>query len=108
MARRLGTPVTRAAPIETLLERLHHAGKEVTVGDRPGPLPGSLSAGRGSEEPRADGRVGSEAAQGRARPMDPPPFTAVIVWYTGEVIRCGDGSSIDEGRLGERPLPVAK
>jgi hypothetical protein len=33
--------------------------------------------------------------------MDPPPFIAEIVWYTGEVIRCGDGSSIDEGQLGE-------
>jgi len=28
---------------------------------------------------------------------------AEIVGYTGEVIRCGDATSIDEGRLGDCP-----
>jgi len=35
--------------------------------------------------------------------LDPRRFMAEIVGYTGEVIRCGDATSIDEGRLGDCP-----
>ena len=71
----LGTPATRAAIIETLLERGYISReKKALRGDGPGPLPRCLGPGPRFEEPGADRRLGSEAPRDRARP---PGLTSV-------------------------------
>ena len=40
--------------------------------------------------------------------MDPRQFMTEIVRYTGEVIRCADATSIDEERLGDCRVAVAR
>ena len=102
--RGLGTPATRAAIIETLLERGYIAReKKALVATDLGPLPRGPGPGPGPEEPGADGRVGGEAPGDRARPAGPATVHGEIVRYTGEVIRSGDGAPIDAGRLGDCP-----
>ena len=102
--RGLGTPATRAAIIETLLERGYIArqGKALAATDL-GRYLVAIGARPGPQEPGADRRVGGPAARDRAGRLDPRRFMEDIVRYAGEVIRSGDPPPVDPTRLGDCP-----
>ena len=58
---------------------------------------------RGLKSPELTGEWEAKLREVERGRLDPRRFMAKIVAYTGEVIRCGDATSIDEGRLGDCP-----
>ena len=75
-----GHACTRAAIIETLLERGYIVPRqEVAGGDGPGPIPHGPGPGPRLEEPGADRRMGSEAREVERGRLDPRQFMAEIV-----------------------------
>ena len=100
----LGTPATRAAIIETLLERgyITREKKSLLATDL-GRYLIALIQDRGLKSPELTGEWEAKLREVERGRLDPRRFMAEIVAYTGEVIRCGDATSIDEGRLGDCP-----
>ena len=100
----LGTPATRAAIIETLLERgyITREKKSLLATDL-GRYLVALVQDRGLKSPELTGEWEAKLREIERGRLDPRRFMAEIVGYTGEVIRCGDATSIDEGRLGDCP-----
>ena len=100
----LGTPATRAAIIETLLERgyITREKKSLLATDL-GRYLIALVQDRGLKSPELTGEWEAKLREVERGRLDPRRFMAEIVGYTGEVIRCGDATSIDEGRLGDCP-----
>ena len=100
----LGTPATRAAIIETLLERGYITREKKTLlATDLGRYLIALVQDRGLKSPELTGEWEAKLREVERGRMDPRRFMTEIVGYTGEVIRCGDASSIDEGRLGDCP-----
>jgi DNA topoisomerase-3 len=100
----LGTPATRASIIETLLERgyITREKKSLLATDL-GRYLVALVQDRGLKSPELTGEWEAKLREVERGRLDPRRFMAEIVGYTGEVIRCGDATSIDEGRLGDCP-----
>ena len=100
----LGTPATRAAIIETLLERgyITREKKSLLATDL-GRYLVALVQDRGLKSPELTGEWEAKLREIERGRLDPRRFMAEIVGYTGEVIRGGDATSIDEGRLGDCP-----
>ena len=100
----LGTPATRAAIIETLLERGYIAReKKSLLATDLGRYLVALVQDRGLKSPELTGEWEAKLREIERGRLDPRRFMAEIVGYTGEVIRRGDATSIDEGRLGDCP-----
>ena len=100
----LGTPATCAAIIETLLERGYITREKKTLlATDLGRYLIALVQDWGLKSPELTGEWEANLREVERGRMDPRRFMAEIVGYTGEVIRCGDASSIDEGRLGDCP-----
>ena len=100
----LGTPATRAAIIETLLERGYITREKKTLlATDLGRYLVALVQDRGLKSPELTGEWEAKLREVERGGLDPRRFMAEIVGYTGEVIRCGDATSIDEGRLGDCP-----
>ena len=100
----LGTPATRAAIIETLLERGYITREKKTLlATDLGRYLVALVQDRGLKSPELTGEWEAKLREVERGRLDPRRFMAEIVGYTGEVIRCGDATSIDEGRLGDCP-----
>jgi DNA topoisomerase-3 len=103
-AKGLGTPATRAAIIETLLQRGYIARdkKTLTATD----LGRYLVAIVHDRLLRSAELTGEWEAKLRAIEnggLDPRRFMREIVHYTGELIRTGASSTIDESKLGDCP-----
>src|SRR5271157_193403 len=62
-----------------------------------------LSSGPGLKSLELTGEWEAKMREVERGGLDPRRFMTEIVGYTGEVIRCGDATSIDEGRLGDCP-----
>ena len=100
----LGTPATRAAIIETLLERGYITReKRSLLATDLGRYLIALVLDRGLKSPELTGEWEAKLRDVERGRLDPRRFMAEIVAYTGEVIRCGDATSIDGGRLGDCP-----
>jgi DNA topoisomerase III len=100
----LGTPATRAAIIETLLERgyITREKKSLLATDI-GRYLIALVQDRGLKSPKLTGEWEAKLREVERGYLEPRRFMAEIVGYTGELIHCGDASSIDAGRLGDCP-----
>ena len=100
----LGTPATRAAIIETLLERGYITReKKALLATDLGRYLVALVQDRGLKSPELTGEWEAKLREIERGRLDPRRFMAEIVRYTGEVIRSGDAASIDEARLGDCP-----
>ena len=100
----LGTPATRAAIIETLLERGYISReKKALVATDLGRYLVALVQDRGLKSPELTGEWEAKLREIECDRLDSRRFMAEIVEYTGEVIRYGDATSVDENRLGHCP-----
>jgi DNA topoisomerase-3 len=100
----LGTPATRAAIIETLLERGYITREKKTLlATDLGRYLVALVQDRGLKSPELTGEWEAKLREVERGLQDPRRFMAEVVGYAGEVIRCGDATSIDAGRLGDCP-----
>jgi DNA topoisomerase III len=100
----LGTPATRAAIIETLVERGYviRAKKALAATDL-GRYLVALVQDRGLKSPELTGEWEAKLREIEHGHLDPHRFLAEIVEYTGAVISHGEATSIDENRLGDCP-----
>jgi DNA topoisomerase-3 len=100
----LGTPATRAAIIETLLDRGYITREKKTLlATDVGRYLVAMVQDRGLKSPELTGEWEAKLREVEHGRLDPRRFMAEIVGYTGAVIRCGDATSIDEARLGDCP-----
>jgi DNA topoisomerase-3 len=102
--RGLGTPATRAAIIETLLDRgyITRDKKSLAATDL-GRYLIAIVQDRALKSPELTGDWEAKLRQVERGQLDRREFMAEIVRYTGEVIRSGDAAAVDPGRLGECP-----
>jgi len=102
--RGLGTPATRAAIIETLLQRgyITREKKSLAATDL-GRYLIALVQDRGLKSPELTGEWEAKLREIERGRLDPRQFISEIAGYTGEVIRSGDAPTIDATRLGECP-----
>jgi DNA topoisomerase III len=102
--RGLGTPATRAAIIETLLERGYIAREKKTLSATDlGRYLVALVQDRGLKSPELTGEWEAKLREIERGRLDPRRFMGEIARYTAEVIRTGDAMGIDPGRLGDCP-----
>ena len=100
----LGTPATRAAIIETLLERGYIAReKKALPATDLGRYLVALVQDRGLKSPELTGEWEAKLREIERGRLDPRRFMGEIARYTAEVIRIGDAAAIDPGRLGDCP-----
>jgi DNA topoisomerase-3 len=102
--RGLGTPATRAAIIETLLERgyIVRQGKALAATDL-GRYLVAIVRDRGLKSPELTGEWEARLREVERGRLDPRLFMEDIVRYTGDVIRSGDPPPVDPTRLGDCP-----
>jgi DNA topoisomerase-3 len=102
--RGLGTPATRAAIIETLLARgyIVRVKKTLAATDL-GRYLVALVRDRALKSPELTGEWEAKLKEVERGQLDPRQFMAEIVHYTGDVIRSGDGVTVDSTRLGDCP-----
>ena len=102
--RGLGTPATRAAIIETLLDRgyITREKKALAATDL-GRYLVAIVQDRSLKSPELTGEWEAKLREIERGRLDPRPFMAEIVRYTGEIIRSGDAAPIDHQRLGDCP-----
>jgi DNA topoisomerase-3 len=102
--RGLGTPATRAAIIETLLQRgyIIREKKALAATDL-GRYLIALVQDRGLKSPELTGEWEAKLREIERGRLDPRQFMTEIARYTGEVIRSGDAPAIDATRLGDCP-----
>jgi DNA topoisomerase III len=102
--RGLGTPATRAAIIETLLERdyIVRSGKALAATDV-GRYLVAIVRDRNLKSPELTGEWEAKLREIERGRLDPRRFMEEIVRYTGEVIRSGDPPPVDPGKLGDCP-----
>ncbi len=102
--RGLGTPATRAAIIETLLDRgyITRDKKSLAATDL-GRYLIAIVQDRALKSPELTGDWEARLRQVERGQLDRREFMAEIVRYTGEVIRSGDASAVDPTRLGDCP-----
>src|SRR5262249_56270568 len=102
--RGLGTPATRASIIETLLDRGYIAReKKVLAATDLGRYLVAIVQDRSLKSPELTGDWEAKLREIERGRLDPRPFMAEIVRYTGEIIRSGDVVPIDHQRLGHCP-----
>jgi DNA topoisomerase-3 len=101
--RGLGTPATRAATIETLLNRgyIVRDGKAVVSTDA-GRYLIALVRDRGLKSPELTGEWEARLREVERGELDPARFMADIATYTRGIVSA-DGGAVDESRLGECP-----
>lgn len=101
--RGLGTPATRAATIETLLNRgyIVREGKAVVSTDA-GRYLMALVRDRGLKSPELTGEWEARLREVERGELDPDRFMADIARYTRGIVSA-DGDAVDESRLGECP-----
>jgi DNA topoisomerase-3 len=101
----LGTPATRAAIIETLLERGYISRDKRTLAATDlGRYLVALIQDRGLKSPELTGEWEAKLREIQRGHLDPHRFMAEIAAYAGRVIRYGDATSVDADRLGDCPL----
>jgi DNA topoisomerase III len=102
--RGLGTPATRAAIIETLLDRgyITRDKKSLAATDL-GRYLVAIVQDRALKSPELTGDWEAKLRQVERGVLDRREFMAEIVRYTGDVIRSGDAAAVDPGRLGDCP-----
>ncbi len=102
--RGLGTPATRAAIIETLIDRgyIVREGKTLIATDL-GRYLVAIVRNRALKSPELTGDWEAKLRQIERGQFGRGPFMAEIVRYTGEVIRSGEEAAIDTSRLGDCP-----
>ncbi len=102
--RGLGTPATRAAIIETLLDRgyITRDKKSLAATDL-GRYLVAIVQNRSLKSPELTGEWEAKLRQVERGRLDPRDFMAEIVRYTGDVIRSDDAAAVDHGRLGDCP-----
>jgi DNA topoisomerase III len=102
--RGLGTPATRAAIIETLLDRgyITRDKKSLAATDL-GRYLIAIVQDRALKSPELTGDWEAKLRQVERGQLDRREFMAEIVRYTGDVIRSGDAALVDPGRLGDCP-----
>jgi DNA topoisomerase-3 len=102
--RGLGTPATRAAIIETLLDRGYITRDKKTLAATDlGRYLVAIVQDRGLKSPELTGDWEAKLRQIERGQLDRRQFMAEIVRYTEDVIRSGDASAIDPARLGDCP-----
>ena len=102
--RGLGTPATRAAIIETLLERGYIAReKKALVATDLGRYLVALVRERRLKSPELTGEWESKLREIERGNLDPRQFMGEIARYTGDIIRAGGGAALDPARLGACP-----
>ena len=103
-AKGLGTPATRAAIIETLLQRGYIARdkKTLTATDL-GRYRVAIVHDRLLKSAELTGEWEAKLREIEHGRLDPRRFMREIVQYTGDLIRSGDTSAVDESKLGECP-----
>ena len=102
--RGLGTPATRAAIIETLLQRgyIARAQKTLTATDL-GRYLVALIQDRALKSAELTGEWEAKLRAIESGRLDPRQFMDEIARYTVDLIRSGDAVTVDAGRLGECP-----
>jgi len=102
--RGLGTPATRAAVIETLLDRgyIRREGKTLTATDL-GRYLVALVQDRNLKSPELTGDWEAKLREIERGRLEPGRFMAEIVRYTGEVVRPDGSAAPDPTRLGDCP-----
>ena len=102
--RGLGTPATRAAIIETLLDRgyITREKKSLAATDLGATWSRSCRTGR-SKSPELTGDWEARLRQVERGQLDRREFMADVGRYTGEIIRSGDAAAVDPTRLGDCP-----
>ncbi len=103
-AKGLGTPATRAAIIETLLQRGYIARdkKTLTATDL-GRYLVAIVHDRLLKSAELTGEWEAKLREIEHGRLDPRRFMSAIVQYTGDLIRSGESSVIDESKLGDCP-----
>src|SRR4051794_40363298 len=102
--RGLGTPATRAAIIETLLERGYIVReKKALAATDLGRYLVALVRDRSLKSPELTGEWEAKLREIERGRLDPRRFMGEIARYTAEVIRSEDADAIDAGRLGDCP-----
>jgi DNA topoisomerase-3 len=102
--RGLGTPATRAAIIETLLEReyIRREGKSLVATDSGRYLIGLVQE-PSLKSPELTGNWEGKLREIEAGRLAPGSFMQEIVAYTRRIIDSSDLDNVDEGRLGDCP-----
>ena len=102
--RGLGTPATRAAIIETLLQRgyIARTQKTLTATDL-GRYLVALIQDRALKSAELTGEWEAKLREIESGRLDPRQFMDEIARYTADLIRSSDAVTVDEGRLGECP-----
>ncbi|MDG3007172.1 type IA DNA topoisomerase [Paludisphaera mucosa] len=108
--RGLGTPATRAAIIETLLDRgyIVRDGKALAATDL-GRYLVAIVRDRGLKSPELTGEWEAKLREIERGRLEPGRFMAEILRYTGDVVRTPEDAEVDPSRLGDCPrcgLPV--
>jgi DNA topoisomerase-3 len=100
----LGTPATRAAIIETLLQRgyVTRTKKVLTATDL-GRYLVALIQDRNLKSQELTGEWEAKLREIERGRLDPHQFMREIVQYTGTLIRSDESSAIDESKFGECP-----
>ncbi len=103
--RGLGTPATRAAIIETLLDRgyIERRNKVLAATD-PGRYLIALVQDRELKSPELTGDWEARLRQIERGQLDPNRFRAEIVRYTHTLLQADDNNPVDPDRLGDCPL----
>ena len=108
--RGLGTPATRAAIIETLLDRgyIVRDRKALAATDL-GRYLVAIIRDRGLKSPELTGEWEAKLREIERERLEPGRFMEEILRYTGTIIRTADEGEVDPSRLGDCPrcgLPV--
>ncbi len=102
--RGLGTPATRAAIIETLLDRGYITRDKKTLAATDlGRYLIAIVQDRALKSPELTGDWEAKLRQVERGKLDRREFMREIIRYTGDVIRSGDVATVDPARLGDCP-----
>jgi DNA topoisomerase-3 len=102
--RGLGTPATRAAIIETLIDRGYIVRDKKTLAATDlGRYLIAIVQDRGLKSPELTGEWEARLRQVERGTLERRRFMAEIVRYTEDVIRSGTGTEVDPARLGDCP-----
>jgi DNA topoisomerase-3 len=102
--RGLGTPATRAAIIETLLDRgyITRDRRNLAATDL-GRYLVAIIRDRSLKSPELTGEWEAKLREIERQRLDPGRFMAEILRYTGDIIRTADDGEVDPSRLGDCP-----
>ncbi len=102
--RGLGTPATRAAIIETLIDRGYIIRDKKTLAATDlGRYLVAIVQDRALKSPELTGDWEAKLRQVERGELDRREFMAEVGRYTGDIMRSGDAAAVDPGRLGDCP-----